>query len=72
MFVGTADGKLEQHVKTRHGHPVWSKGVEIFEQVRAALSGVYGRLTRNPDRVRSLSNQCPSIWLYEAGRLALL
>jgi len=72
MFVGAADGRLGQHIKTRHGHPIWSNGVEVFEQVRAALPGVYGRLTRNPDRICSLSHQCSPIWLYKTGRPALL
>jgi len=58
MFVGTADGRPGQHVKTRHKHPIWSNRIKVFEQVRAVLPGAYRRLTRNPDRICRLSDQC--------------
>ena len=42
MFVAISGGRLDQHIKTRHGHPIWSKAVGIFEKVGATLPDVYG------------------------------
>lgn len=41
MFVATSSGRLDQHIKTRHGHPIWSNEVGVFEKVRATLPSVY-------------------------------